>query len=121
MIDNYLDITAIGLGLTEVGLPSTNVTAPAVIGIEAVTIVTGFLLVVGNRAIKKMSLKIEKNENIAMLAVSALNAISSLISKPLSDDFVTDKENSLFFLETFTRMKEDLRIKYKPSLEKLVI
>ena len=87
---------------------------------EAVTIVMGYLRVVGNRAIKKMSLKIEKHEKIAILAVSALNTISSLISKALSDDSISDEEYSLILLEfeTFTRMKEDIRIKSKTSREK---
>ena len=87
---------------------------------EAVSIVMGFLRVVGNRAVKKMSLKIEKHEKIAMLAVSELNTISSLISKALSDDSISDKEYSLILLEfeTFTRMKEDLRIKSKTRFEK---
>ena len=55
-----------------------------------------------------------------MLAISALNTISSLISKALSDDSISDEEYSLILLEfeTFTRMKEDLRIKSKTSLEK---
>ena len=68
----------------------------------------------------KMSLKIEKHEKIAMLAVSSLNTISSLISKALSDGFITDEEYSLILLEfeTLTRMKEDLREKSKTSLEK---
>ena len=72
---------AIGLGITGVGLLSTIVAAPAVIGMEAVSIVMSLLRVVGNRAIKKMSLKIEKHEKIGILAVSALNTISSLISQ----------------------------------------
>ena len=57
-----------------------------------------------------------------MLAVSALNTISSLISKALSDDSISDEEYSLNLLEfeTFTRMKEDLRIKCKTNLEKTV-
>ena len=55
MIDNYLDVTAIGLGITGVGLLSTRT---AVIGMEAVSIVMGLLRVVGNRAIKKMSLQV---------------------------------------------------------------
>ena len=120
VIDNCLDVTAIGLGITEVGLLSTILAAPAVIGREAVSIVMGLLRVVGNRAIKKMSLKIEKHEKFAMLAVSALNTISSLISKELSDDSISDEEYSLILLEfeTFTRMKEDLRLKSKTSLEK---
>ena len=69
MIDNCLGDTAIGLGITEVGLLSTIVAAPAVIGIETVQIVMVLLRVVGNRAIKKLSLKIEKLEKIAILAI----------------------------------------------------
>ena len=123
MIDNCLGVTAIGLGITGVGLLSTIVAAPAVIGMEAASIVMGLLRVLGNRAVKKMALKIEKHEKIAMLAVSSLNTISSLISKALSDDSISDEEYSLILLEfeTFTRMKEDLRINSKTSLEKLVI
>ena len=80
----------------------------------------GLLRVVENRAIKNMSLKIKKHEKIAMLAVSALNIITSLISKALSDVSISDEKYSLILLEfkTFTRMKEDLRIKASTSLEK---
>ena len=115
-----LGVTAIGLGITGVSLLSTIVSAPAAIGMGAVSIVMGLLRVVGNRAIKKMSLKIEKHEKIAMLAVSTLNTISSLISKALYDNSISDEEYSQIVLEfeTFTRMKEDLRIKSKTSLEK---
>ena len=59
MIDNCLGVTAIGLGITGVSLVSTIVAAPAVIGMEAVSIVIGLLRVVGNRAYKRMSLKIK--------------------------------------------------------------
>ena len=55
-----------------------------------------------------------------MLAVSTLNTISSLVSKALTHDSISDEEYSLILLdfETFKRMKEDLRIKSKTSLEK---
>ena len=62
MIDNCLGVTAIGLGVTDVSHLSTIVAAPAVIGMEAVSIVMGLLRFVGNRAIKTMSSKIEKHE-----------------------------------------------------------
>ena len=90
---------------------------------EAVSIVMGLLRVVGNHAIKMLSLKIEKHEKIVILAVSSLNTISNLISKAWSDDSISDEEYSLILLEfeTFTRMKEDFRIKYKTNLNKLVI
>ena len=120
VIDNCLDVTAIGLGITGVGLLSTIVAAPAVIGMEAVSIVMRLIRVVGNHAIKKMLLKIEKHEKIALLAVSSLNTISSLISSALSDGSISDEEFSLILLEfeTLTRMKEDLREKSQTSLEK---
>ena len=123
MIDNCFGVTAIGLGITGVGLLSTIVAAPAVIGMEAVSIVMGLFLVVRNHAIKKTSLKIEKHEKIAMSAVSSLNTISSLISKALSDGSISAEEYSLILLEfeTFTRMKEDIREKSKMSLKKLVL
>ena len=68
---------------------------------------------------KKISLKIEKHKKIAMLTVSSLHTISSLISKALSDDSITDQEYSLilFEFEPLTQMKEDLRKKYKMSLQ----
>ena len=105
-----LGVTAIVLGITGVSLVSTcSVAAPALIGMEAVSLVMGLLRVVGNRAIKKMSLEIEKHEKIAMLAVSTLNTISSFISKALSNNSISDEEYSLISLEfeMFTRKKED--------------
>ena len=55
-----------------------------------------------------------------MLAVSSDNTISSLMSKALTDDTISDEEYTLILLEfeTFTQKKEDLRIKSKTSLEK---
>ena len=61
MIDNGLSVTAIGLDIIGVGLLSAIVAAPTVIGIETVSIFMGLLRVVGNQAIKKLSLKIEKH------------------------------------------------------------
>ena len=63
VIDNCLGVTAIGLGITEVGLLSTVVAVPDLIGMEAVSIVMGLLRVVGNRAIKKM-FKIENMKRL---------------------------------------------------------
>ena len=54
VIDNWLGVTAIGLGITGVGLLSTIVAVPAVIRIEAVSIVMGLLRDVGNQATKKL-------------------------------------------------------------------
>ena len=53
VIDNFLGVTAIGLGIYRVVLLSTIVNASAAIGMEAETIVMELLRVAGNRAIKK--------------------------------------------------------------------
>ena len=84
VIDNCLGVIAFGLCINGVGLLSTIVAASAVIGMEAVSIVLGLILVVGNHAIKKMSLKIEKHEKIAMLAVSSQSFHVFLFSTTLS-------------------------------------
>ena len=98
------------LDIAKVGLLSTIVAAPAVIAMETVSIVIGLLRVVGNRAMKKMSLKIESDESITMLAISALNNISSLVSKALSHDTISDEEYSLILLEfeTNTHLRKTL-------------
>ena len=64
MIDNCLGVTAIGLGITGVGLLSIIVAAPAVIRIETVSIVMGLLRVVEYHAIKKRSLKIKNMKRL---------------------------------------------------------
>ena len=61
VIDTCLGVTAIRLGITGVARLSTIVVAPAVIGMEAVSIVIGLLRVAGNHAITKLSFKIEKH------------------------------------------------------------
>ena len=53
--------------------------------------------------------------------MSSLNTNSSLISKALSEDSISDEEYTLILLqfETFTRMKEDLRENLMMRFEKI--
>ena len=64
LINNCLGVTAIGLGVNGFGLISTIVAAPAVSGIEAVSVVMRLLRVVGNRTTKMLSLKIENMKRL---------------------------------------------------------
>ena len=64
MIGNWLGATAIGLGITGLGLLSTIAAAPAVTGMEAVSFFMRLPRVAGYRAIKKMSLKIENMKRL---------------------------------------------------------
>ena len=63
VIDNCLGVTTIGLGITGVGLLSTIIAAPAIIGMEAVSIVMSLLRIVGNQALKSFRWKL-RNMNI---------------------------------------------------------
>ena len=72
MIDNCLSVTAILLYITGVGLLSTIVAAPAVIGMDAVSIVMGLLRVMGNRATKMISLKIENMKRLRCYLLQSL-------------------------------------------------
>ena len=75
MINNCLGVTAIGLGIAEVCLLSAIVAVSAVIGIEAVSIVMELHRVVGNQAIYKLSLKIEKHDWLCITGVGLLSTI----------------------------------------------
>ena len=64
MIGSCLGVAAIGLDITGVSLLSTIVAATSVIGMEAVSIVMGLLRVIGNRVIKKISLKMKNMKRL---------------------------------------------------------
>ena len=53
MIDNCSGVTSIGLGITGVDVLSTIVAAPAVIGMETITIVMGLARVVEIMLLKR--------------------------------------------------------------------
>ena len=93
------------------------------IGIEAVAFVVRIIKVIGNQAKKTCSLKVEKHEQIEMLAFATFNTISGLVSKALMDNTIINEESSQITLnfDMFTRMKEDLRAKDNSSLTKLVM
>ena len=63
-IYNSLGVTAIGLGITGVRLLSTIVAAPAVIGIEVVSILMGFSSSCRKSSTKNLPLNSEKHEKI---------------------------------------------------------
>jgi len=63
---------------------------------------------------------VEKHEKIKVLAESTLSTISGYVSKALNDEKIMEKEYSLIASEheKFTEMKENIRAKVKPSVEK---
>ena len=116
--DTVLITITIGAGAGGIGLLSTIVAAPVVIGLEGAALVTGFLSIIGKYSIKRSMSKAEKHEKIKTIASTKLDTISSHISKALSDNKITDDEFRLILeeLEKYKVMKEEIRTKTKKKI-----
>ena len=112
-VDTVLIAITLGGGAGGIGLLSTVIAAPAVIGIEGVALFAGFLSIIGRYSVKRSTSKAEKHEKIKTVASTKLDTISSHISKALSDNKVTDEEFQLILeeLEKYKVMKEEVRSK----------
>ena len=62
--DTVLITITIGAGAGGIGLLSTIVAAPVVIGLEGAALVTGFLSIIGKYSVKRSMSKAEKHEKI---------------------------------------------------------
>ena len=111
--DAGLIMATMGLGATGVGLLSTIIAAPIVLGMEAVALCTGLLSMVGNHMVKKLMLKAKKHEKIKILAESKLDTIHDHISKALLDNKISNEEFSLISseIDKYKSFKEEIRNK----------
>ena len=76
-VDMVLIAITLGGSAGGIGLLSTVVAAPAVIAIEGVVLLTGFLNIIGKYSIKKSTSKAEKHEKIKTIATTKLDTIAS--------------------------------------------
>jgi hypothetical protein len=112
-IDMLLVLVSLGLGVGGLGLLTTIVAAPIVIGLEIGAISCG-VVAVGLKFIdRKLAAKATKHDEIRMLAESKLNSITDLVSKALTDGTISDDEFSMILVEVekYSKMKEDIRKK----------
>ena len=118
--DAVLITLSMGLGAAGVGLLSTIIAAPVVVALESVALCTGVLSMVGKYATKKLALKAQKHEKIAVLVEAKLNSISTLISKALNDKTISDQEFSLIISEfsKFQEMKNDIITKTREQIRR---
>ena len=114
-VDTVLITITIGGGAGGVALLSTVIMTPAVMAIEGVAFFTGFLSIIGKYSVKKSTSKAEKHKKIKTIVSAKLDTITSHVSKPLSDNKVTDEEFRLILeeLEKYKVMKEEVRSKTK--------
>src|SRR6218665_3651259 len=115
VIDNALIVTVMVLSSLELRVLATVIAAPAIAIATGTSVCVGLLIIIGGQISKKIVLKVAKHEKIKTLAEAKLNTISSLISKVLVDDNISDEEYSLILNEfvKFNEMKEEIRSKSK--------
>src|SRR6218665_957237 len=86
-------------------------TVPSAVPIIGTASGLGGLCLIASQLSRKLSLRLEKHENIRILAESKLGSVSDLISKGLDDNTISMDEYSLILgeLEKFKTMKEQIR------------
>ena len=119
IFDNVLVASTLGLSIAGIGLLTTIIAAPIAIAMEAASLVTGAISIIGNQVNRKLELKAEKHMQIRTLAEAKLNTISDHISKALQDDKISDEEYSLILseVEKFNEMKEQIQSKIKIGID----
>ena len=116
VIDNALIVTVMVLSSLELRVLATVIAAPAIAIATGTAVGVGLLIIIiGGQVSKKLILKVAKHEKIKTLAEAKLNTISSLISKALVDDNISDEEYSQILNEfvKFNEMKDEIRSKSK--------
>ena len=82
-------------GVGGVGLLSTIVAAPVVIGLEATALLCGIAGAAGKIVGRRLAVKVKKHCEIRVLAASKLNTISDHVSRALMDGVISDDEFKL--------------------------
>ena len=110
-----LSATGLGTGLTGVGLPIG-------ISLGALGGIFGIASIGCGLALKKLSNKVSKHEQTVTLAKSKSNTISSLVSKALTDNSISDGEFEMVMVEKekFNDLKREIRQEYRKEEEKKI-
>ena len=99
------------MGVGGVGLLSTIIAAPIVVGLEAAALGCGLLSIAGKFASRRLSVKAKKHSQIRILADSKLNTISDHVSKALTDGQISEEEFHKIVgeIHKYTQMKSEIR------------
>ena len=112
-IDTTLITVSMGLGVGGggVGLLSTIVAAPVVLGLEAGSLACGILAVAGKYVGRRLATKAKKHDEIRVLANSKLNTVADHVSTALKDGEISDPEFSLVLdeLAKYNGMRDEIR------------
>lgn len=118
-INAALVLAAMGFGASGIAIFTTIIAAPVAASLGGLALAATPLILVGVQVNKKLSLKREKHEKIKTLADAKLSTISDLVSKALTDGYISDEEFSLILreLEKFNDKKEEITTKIKTAID----
>ena len=118
VVDSILIGITVCAEATGVVLLATGVASPIALGLGISGAATGAISLFGNIAVRKTTIRAEKNLKIKMLASAKLDTIASHISKALMYDHISDEEFKLIMEESnkYKAMKEEIRNNTKKRL-----
>ena len=110
-VDTALLSASVWMGIGGVGLLSTIIAAPVVLGLEIAALGCGLLSITGKFVSRRLSVKVKKHDEIMILAGSKLNSISDHVSRALTDGQISDEEFHIVVEEVrkYTQMKAEIR------------
>ena len=110
-VDTALISASMGMGIGGVGLLTTVIAAPVVLGLEIAALGCGLLGVAGKFIGRRLSVKAKKHDEVRVLAESKLNTIADHVSRALTDGQISDEEFRLIIDEAqkYSQMKADIR------------
>lgn len=110
-VDTALLTAGMGMGIGGVGLLSTIIAAPVVLGLEIAALACGVLGVAGKFVGRRLAVKARKHDEIRVLAESKLNTITDHVSGALMDGRISDEEFRLIVDEVskYNQMKAEIR------------
>ena len=105
------------MGIGGVGLLSTIIAAPVVLGLEVAALGCELLSAAGKFVSRRLSVKAKKHDEVMILAGSKLNSISAHVSRALTDGQISDEEFHIVVDEVhkYTQMKAKIRARAKKA------
>ena len=122
-VDTMLISASMGMGIGGIGLLSTIVAAPVVLGLEVAALGCGLLGVPGKFISWRLLVKAKKHDEVRVLAESKLNTIADHVSKALADGTISEAEFHLIAEEAhkYTQMKAEIRAGAKKAYAAITI
>ena len=116
-VDTTLIAISTGLGIGGVGLLTTVVAAPIVLGLEIGAAGCGIIAVAGKCIGRRIATKALKHDKMRVLADSKINTIASYVSKALNDGEITDLEFQMIKgeLEKYYTLKDEIRRSHRKT------